>query len=223
MKFIPQLFTDRKNFLLEIQNSVRLGPKLLFLFLTGFICSGLYGFMIGYSHSLPQAFSSSIKLPLLYNLTLLICCPTLYVFNSLFGSTRSPVQTLAYVLTANAVTALILAALAPVVLYFLFTVKNYQFFKLLNIAVFTLSGLIGVRFLYQASSLFPEGEEGTRISRLRFLKFWLVLYALIGSQLAWTLRPFFGAPTLPFEILRGLQGNFFIDIARSIGNLLGFY
>jgi hypothetical protein len=51
---------------------------------------------------------------------------------------------------------------------------------------------------------------------------WVLLYAFVGSQLAWTLRPFFGAPGLEFELFRGLGGNFYSNIFVSIGELLGF-
>jgi hypothetical protein len=40
------------------------------------------------------------------------------------------------------------------------------------------------------------------------LRGWLIVYAFVGTQLARTLRPFFGAPALPFELFRKLEGNF---------------
>jgi hypothetical protein len=40
--------------------------------------------------------------------------------------------------------------------------------------------------------------------------------------MAWTLRPFVGYPGSRLEIIRELGGNFYADIFRSIGELLGF-
>ena len=54
-----------------------------------------------------------------------------------------------------------------------------------------------------------------------FLRLWFLLYAFVGTQLAWTLRPFFGAPGLPFQVFRELGGNFYTDIVRSIEHILG--
>jgi hypothetical protein len=41
-----------------------------------------------------------------------------------------------------------------------------------------------------------------------------VLYGLVGSQLAWTLRPFFGAPNQPFQLFRDIEGNFYQQVIR---------
>jgi hypothetical protein len=50
---------------------------------------------------------------------------------------------------------------------------------------------------------------------------WLVIYALVGAQMGWLLRPFIGAPDLPFEWFRSREANIFVDIVRTIGELLG--
>ncbi len=50
---------------------------------------------------------------------------------------------------------------------------------------------------------------------------WVVIYALVGAQMGWILRPFIGAPELPFEWFRSREANFFIDVVRTIGDLLG--
>jgi len=59
-------------------------------------------------------------------------------------------------------------------------------------------------------------------TRVRLLKFWLVLYALVGSQLGWTLRPFFGAPEETFQLFRAIEGNFYSTVWRTFLSLLGF-
>jgi hypothetical protein len=52
---------------------------------------------------------------------------------------------------------------------------------------------------------------------------WMFLYAFVGSQLAWTIRPFIGAPSIEFELFRQLGGNFYTNIVASIGEILGFF
>jgi hypothetical protein len=44
----------------------------------------------------------------------------------------------------------------------------------------------------------------------------------VGSQAAWTLRPFIGAPTISFELFRQLGGNFYTNIFATLGEILGF-
>jgi len=41
--------------------------------------------------------------------------------------------------------------------------------------------------------------------------------------MAWTLRPFIGAPSMGFELFRQLGGNFYANIFASIGEILGFF
>jgi len=48
-----------------------------------------------------------------------------------------------------------------------------------------------------------------------------IVYAFVGSQMAWTLRPFIGAPSMKFELFRQLGGNFYSNILASIGEFLG--
>jgi hypothetical protein len=52
---------------------------------------------------------------------------------------------------------------------------------------------------------------------------WVIIYAFVGSQMAWTLRPFIGAPSMEFELFRQLGGNFYANIFASLGEVLGFF
>lgn len=50
---------------------------------------------------------------------------------------------------------------------------------------------------------------------------WVIVFALVGSQMSWVLRPFIGNPDEPFQWLRQRQSNFFLDFFKSLGQLLG--
>ncbi len=50
---------------------------------------------------------------------------------------------------------------------------------------------------------------------------WLVVYGIVGAQMGWVLRPFIGAPGLPFELFRARESNFFNDVLKTIGDFLG--
>lgn len=217
------LLRDRKDFLLEIQNSVRLKDKIASLLMISCLFFAIYGGIIGAFNSPLQILSSAIKLPALYLITLLICLPTLYIFNALFGSKQTIAQNFALLLTSVTVIAVLLLGFAPVTVFFLITVQDYQFFLLLNVAIFTLTGIIGVSFLYQVMKPISDSEssEGAKV-RANILRFWLGLYGFVGSQLGWTLRPFFGDPNQPFQLFRERDGNFFLGVWNSIRELL-FY
>jgi hypothetical protein len=219
---IETILRNRLYFFTEIRDGVELQKKLRAMLISSLIFLALYGAIMGSTHSVLQALSSAIKLPVLFLATLFICSPTLYFFNILFGSDQSLLQNIALIMTAVTVTAVILVAFAPITLFFLLTTSQYQFFKLLNVAIFAVAGSMGVGFLSQGMHIVGEArEEGAR-SRRRVLRLWMLLYAFVGSQLAWTIRPFIGAPSIPFELFRQLGGNFYTNIMASIGEILGF-
>jgi hypothetical protein len=175
------------------------------------------GAVLGASSGVLQALSSAVKLPLLFLLTLAICLPTLYLFNLVFGSRLRVHQTLAVVLSAMATTAVLTLGFTPISVFFLLSARSYAFFKILNVAVLTLTGVVGLRVLVIGMAAVAPRAEGAGVpSNRRLLHGWLVVYAFVGTQLAWTLRPFFGAPGLPFELFRTLEGNFYVNIVQTL-------
>jgi hypothetical protein len=219
---LVNLLRDRQSFLEEIRQGVRLQNKISSLFVTSSIFFALYGGIIGASHSWAQALSGAIKLPAFYLLTLIICFPTLFFFNVLFGSRSSIQQHFVVLLTSVSVISVLLFSLAPVTLFFLITTPDsYQFFKLLNVFIFGITGIFGVKFLYEGMQLLSQQDEVGKKTRTTILRSWLLLYAFVGMQLGWFLRPFFGAPDTKFELFRAVKGNFYLDIVAAISEILG--
>jgi hypothetical protein len=217
---VISLLRDRSEFLEEIHNSVKLKSKISALMISSFCFFAVYGAIIGAFHSPLQMLSSAIKLPALYLITLLICLPTLYIFNVLFGARQTIAQHFTYLLTAVAVIAILLCGFAPVTLFFLITVNDYHFFLLLNVAILGLTGILGVSFLYQVMKPIASDDTSDSVKiRTSILRFWLVLYGFVGSQLGWTLRPFFGSPG-QFELFRAREGSFFSGVWVALLNLL---
>jgi len=222
LSIIETILRDRETFFLEIRQGKGLGRKMRAMLISSVAFFALYGAVMGSSHSLWQALSSAAKLPLLFLTTLVVCAPTLYFFNLNFGSNQSLSQNVALMLTTITVTSVLLLSFSPVVTFFLLTTSQYQFFKLLNVGVFTISGIVGVTFLSRGMMIVSYGGDESARARRRVVWMWIVLYAFVGSQMAWTLRPFVGAPGLPFELFRQLGGNFYANVLASIGEILGF-
>ncbi|MEV4117887.1 hypothetical protein [Micromonospora sp. NPDC049645] len=286
------------------------------------IALACYGAVLGFFHSPLMALTSALKLPLLFLVTLAICLPTLYLFNLVFGARLSVRQSLALVMVAITVTAMLAVAFAPISLFFLITAPDYGFFKLLNVAILTLSALVGLRFLTSGmqvlndhgllapdtaraqtnaqapvsavpavpavsdvppvgaapsaepvavpagaaavestangavttapapthvaqqwsgqpdgSSSFPPGmlhpgqqrpwgerpirpgQPTQRPASMNLLYIWILLFGFVGTQLGWTLRPFFGDPGQDFSFFRSIDGNFYAEILRTIAHL----
>ena len=65
----------------------------------------------------------------------------------------------------------------------------------------------------------PPAEP--RPASISLVYIWIVLFGFVGTQLAWTLRPFFGDPGQPFGVFREVGGTFYADVLRTLGDLLG--
>jgi len=208
-----------------------------------------------------QLLATTIKVPALFYLTLLVTFPSLYVFNALVGSRLTVPSVLRLLIASLAVNLAVLASLAPIVLFFSLSTKSHAFILLLNVAVFSVAGVLGLMFLLQTlhrltsiegqrlsaarkvpahqpaastaadepDSLvvlaedptaldMPPGQTLGRHTRLVF-NCWVILFALVGAQMGWVLRPFVGNPNLPFEWFRERQSNFFEAILRTVSAL----
>ncbi|MFZ4555440.1 MAG: hypothetical protein ACOYN8_03540 [Pseudanabaena sp.] len=223
------LLSDRDKFIQEIYDGIKINTKIWGLLVCSSIFLAIYGGLIGATSSWMQVLSSAAKLPLLFLITLAICLPALYFFNVYFGAKTRLEQYTAILLCAVTITSTLLFGFAPVTLFFLVTTDNFFFFLLLNVAIFTLTGIIGVYFLYQVLlpkiELLPLNDALARAEtseyknykiRVSILKFWLGLYAFVGSQMAWTLRPFFGSFGSQFELFRPREGNFYTAVWNAL-------
>ena len=122
------------------------------------------------------------------------------------------------------------------------TTVSYPFVVLLNVTVFAVSGAFGLGALHkalrdlsrsrvalvavavagepsgviEAEALAATGGPGHRV-----IYAWMLLFSLVGGQMAWVLRPFIGSPEMPFAWLRPREGSFFEGVARAAKQLLG--
>jgi hypothetical protein len=65
----------------------------------------------------------------------------------------------------------------------------------------------------------PRPQPQPRQASMGLLYIWIVVFGFVGTQLAWTLRPFFGSPGEPFQIFRHIEGNFYVNVVQTIGHL----
>jgi len=184
------------------------------------LLSGIYGLTMGLYNGILQAISSAIKLPILFLLTAIICIPSLYTFNVLLGQSFKFLQTVALMVMTLGTTTILLVSLAPIAFFFtLTTPENYQFLLLLHVVIFGLCGVYGVGYLYRGCSYLAFRMEQP-LNKL-LLRIWIVIYAVVGMQLGWRLRPFIGSKGMPFELVRSdVDGNFYIAVWNSFINLL---
>lgn len=218
---LMQLLRDRTAFLAEIEQQKNLDRKTVSLLFSSSIFLALYGAIIGSTNGVLQMLSSAFKLPALYLLTLIICLPTLYFFDVIFGSKRTFNQYLALLMATMAMISVMLFGFAPVTLFFRLSIDDFNFFRLLNVAVLALTGVIGVKFFYRSMLALIDKNTESAANRYKLITAWLFLYGFVGSQLGWTLRPFFSTPGTSFALFREIESNFYVEVIKIIGAFLG--
>lgn len=218
---LMQLLRDRPAFLTEIEQQKNLDKKIVALLFCSSIFLALYGAIIGSTNGALQMVSSAFKLPALYLLTLIICLPTLYFLDIIFGSRRIFSQYLALLMASMAMISVMLFGFAPVTLFFRLSINDFNFFRLLNIVVLSLTGVIGIKFFYRSMMTLIAQEDKSSPNRHKLITAWLFLYGFVGSQLGWTLRPFFSSSDSPFALFREIESNFYVEVVKIVGNLFG--
>ena len=88
---------------------------------------------------------------------------------------------------------------------FLANSQNYSAAKWLVALVAAFGGLLGM--LWFARGFRNATSSATRSGGFALLLPYCVLYGLVGAQLAWSLRPFIGSPSVGFTLFRSMGGN----------------
>ena len=190
---------------------------LLIFFFTFF-----YGAIMGSYNSIMQSLSSGIKLWLLMILTLLICFPSFYIVQLILGSKIKMRQLLILILSGFVMTSIIMVAFAPIVLFFQLSGGNYAFLQLLHVGIFLFAGFFGMRAVLDAlKTTFEHNGVYPKIG-INIFRIWVLIFAFVGMQLSWNLRPFVGSREMPFELFRSnTQGNFYSTVFGAIGQMFG--
>ena len=217
--FLSQLLSDRDQFFSQVAEGEDLGRKIAYALWTLAGLCALYGAAAGAYAGPIQSLSAAIKLPVLFIGTLAICFPGFFVIQVLVGSRLRLSQVLALVAGALALTAILLAAVVPVTLFFLLTGGNYYFLSLLHVVIVLGSGLVGMAALHEGLAFACEKRGVYPRNAMTIMKVWAVLFAFVGVQMAWNLQPFLGDRGRPFQMFRHYEGNFYTAIIYSVQKL----
>jgi hypothetical protein len=186
---------------------------------TVLVCAVFYGAVAGSAgeHTIGdrplQILYTAIKLPLLLGLTFALTLPTFYVINALAGVGEDFPHAMRALLRTHAVMTIVLASFAPVTMFWYFCFAQHDGHILFNAAVFTLASFV--------AQIILRREYRPLIARnrihLRLIRAWLVVYAFVGIQVAWVLRPFIGDPGLATQFVRdNAWTNAYVWVARAI-------
>ncbi|MEL6189401.1 MAG: hypothetical protein AAFU79_32665 [Myxococcota bacterium] len=127
---------------------------------------GVYSLSGGWT-SAPQLLASTVKLPLMFIITVGVCFPSLFVFSALFGARLPLGAVLRLVWSHVAVMVMILASFGPIVAFFGLTGPSYGFMVLLNVITAGLSGLLGLGFLLRTLDRVIRAQAASEVPGAR--------------------------------------------------------
>jgi hypothetical protein len=164
-----------------------------------------------------QVVFSAIKVPLLLTATLALSLPSFFVINTLLGVRPDFGESLRAIIASQAGLALILVALGPLTLFWYASLAHYQAAILFNALMFAIASLGAQQMLRQSYRPLIARNPRHRV----LLRAWVVIYAFVGIQLGWTLRPFIGATDQPVLFFRGGEWeNAYVVVARLLRDFL---
>lgn len=183
------------------------------------IGTAAFGAAVGSWRDPMQALYTAIKFPLIVLLTALGNGLLNGMLAPLLGTNISFRQSLLAVLMSFTIATAVLGACSPLIYFLIWnspaflsqtdlaTNTTHSFIFVALVASMAAAGIAGnIRLLQLLRQL-----SGSVMASRRTLFGWLAGNLLLGSQLAWILRPFVGAPHLPVEFLRpnAFEGNLF--------------
>jgi hypothetical protein len=212
-------FQNRDDYFEKLLKEPNPAKRLISLLAMLNLFSFLYGIVMGSFHSFYQAIAAGVKVAVMFDLVILICFPAFFIIQYVLGSKLRFGQMISIILSGFVLTSSIMISFAPIVIFFLLTGSNYYFLELLHIAIFILSGLFGMKTVIDALKYSCEKQNIYPKVGVSVFRFWVVILAFVGIQLAWNLRPFLGDEGKPFKLFRKYEGNFYAAIIYSFEQL----
>jgi hypothetical protein len=160
-----------------------------------------------------QVVYSAAKVPLLLLATFVLSLPSFFVLNTILGLRDDFPQVLRALTATQAGLTIILASLAPLTVLWYLSSTDYHAAILFNGLMFGVASVSAQWLLrrdYRPLIL--------RVPRHRWmLRLWLVIYAFVGIQMGWILRPFIGDPVARVQFFRQESwGNAYVVVLRMI-------
>jgi hypothetical protein len=185
----------------------------------GIVCGMIYGLVMGsFGGRWLQAVYSAVKVPLLLAATVALSLPSFFILNTLRGLRGDFARVLRAVLASQAAVTVVLVSLAPVTAFWYASTTDYHTAILFNALIFGVSSVAAQLPLRRAYRPLVERDPRHRA----MARVWLVLYAFVGIQMGWVLRPFIGEPVNPIDFFRsGAWDNAYMVVARMAWDVIG--
>ena len=208
------LLSEADGLLRGRQDQARLLRLLVFTTLFGVFYGAVMGTFGGVrGERALQLVYSGLKVPLLLLVTFALSVPSFFVLNTLLGVRADFGRALRALVATQAVLTIVLASLAPFTALWYASSGAYRPAILFNAAMFALASFAAQGLLRRWYAPLIARNPRHRV----LLRTWIVIYAFVGVQMAWVLRPFVGDPGQPTRFFRqGAWGNAYVEVARMV-------
>jgi hypothetical protein len=216
---IDQLLRDRDAILARIASGKDLAATMRVMVATIGIAMAIVGAALGSYRGGLQIGYAAIKLPLVLLGTAALAAPALTAIGAAAGRRVRLTADLVLVVTALAFGSLLLTACTPLFLLCIAMKRDYHDMILVTVGLFSLSGLAALRMIVQGVRIEANERGGT--SAILGL---CIVFALVGGQLSWALRPYLVRPRAPEVVfVREVEGSLFDAISTTIDSARGHY
>ncbi len=190
-----------------------LAPSLLGVTLLG---AGVFGVVVGSYRGSIQYLYAALKTPLLFLIPVVIALPALRAFLAACELRIDWSRLALAALVASARTAVLAAAVSPVLWLFLSLHPNYHLAILAMAATLVLVGAPG---MWTLTSCLPIGGRHRPLAHA-------ATFALLGvllAQTGWLLRPFVVRPRAEIAFLRPIEADVFSSLTHTGASVQGRY
>lgn len=207
LSFVNQVLHEQKNIIEDIKEKRMLKEHFIQNNIIIIFCTLIYGAVLGCYVDGEQVLLNSVKIPLLFLVTLYISLPIFYILETILGAKIEISQMALILLTGYVIAAIIMLAFAPLMLFFILTAKEYYFTVFLTIGIMGLAGYFSLYYIYKSFRMFHDDNKWYPA----FVVGSFVI-AFVGTQLSWALRPYFHSAD---TFTRPTDGNFYVAMADA--------
>ncbi len=202
------------------RGQIRLLTYLVVFTMTYGAVMGSYGAVVGrrnWNEQCVQMLYSACKVPTLVIMTCAITLPSFFIINTLLGMRDDFHLAVRAIITTQVALAIILCSLAPLTLFFYVSGDQYDSAVMFNAAMFGVASIAAQVFLRRHYRELIQ--HNARHAYMIWM--WIVLYAFVGIQMGWVLRPFIGYPGAPIQFFRDeVWDNAYVVVLSTLWDIL---
>ncbi len=161
---------------------------------------------------------SAMKVPILLFTTFALSLPFFFVINTLLGLRDDFGDAIRALASAQAGLTIVLASIAPITVFWYVSVPDYSTAVLYNAFVFAVASFAAQIILRRHYAPLIRRNPAHR----SLMWAWLVIFAFVGIQMGWVMRPFIGKPGMPTRFFRDeAWTNAYVAVFEKIASVFG--